>query len=94
MVELTRTIKRKTRATTFEKGRRRAIIITLEESQKIGVRLEGTRDTYRIDPEALYSFCVKQHEREVEKRAQQIRKTGVAVRTARAQARKELKKTL
>lgn len=90
MTELTKSIVRLTRATRHEKSKRRKIILSMEPQASVGVRLQGTRQTFRIDAEVLYEIAVKRFEVEVEKRAKQIFKTGVRIKTARAKARKEL----
>jgi phosphoglucomutase len=94
MTELTKTIERRSKASRFEKSSRRRIVVTLEESQQIGVRLEGTRQTYRLDIESLYEIAVRHHVAAIEKRANQIRRTGVSSRSATARARKELSSEL
>lgn len=90
MTELTKTVERRTKASRFEKSHRRRIVVVLEPTQKIGVRLEGTRQTYRLDIESLYEIAVRHHVAAVERRASQLRRTGINRRSAAAKARKEL----
>lgn len=93
--ELTKPVGRKTSARIYEKGERRAVMVTLIPPAKIGVRLAGTRQTYQIDAEALYSIAVKLHIAEVERLTARLRKNEkLPMRSARARARKELAKTL
>lgn len=95
MTELSKKVTRKTSARLYEKGQNRDIYLTLIPTARIGVRLAGTRQTYQIDAEAVYSIAVKLHLAEVERRAKQIAKAqGLAMRSARAKARKELAKDL
>lgn len=94
-IQLTKRVARKSSAFIHEKSKTRTILLSLEPTAFVGVRLEGTRQTYRIDAEALYSIGVKLHEREIDRRASQIRKaTGCLTKTARAKARKELAEKL
>jgi len=91
MTDLTKQVTRKTSARIHEKGERRHILFTLIPPAGLGVRLAGTRQTYQIDAESVYSIAVKIHVQDVEKRAKQIAKNeGLKIRTARAKARKEL----
>jgi len=81
-----------TTASRHEKSRTRAIILSLEPSAAVGVRLVGTRQTYRLPAEAIYELAVMAHEREIERTAKRIAKADkVPMRTAKAKARKELK---
>jgi hypothetical protein len=90
MTDLSKPITRKTSATLHEKGQRRPVLVTLIPPAKIGFRLAGTRQTYQVDAESGYSFAVKMHLAEVERRTKQLQKTGLSARSARAKARKEL----
>lgn len=93
--ELTRNVARNTTARIYEKGKNRNVVLALIAPAKIGVRLSGTRQTYQIDAEAVYSIAVKLHLIEVEKRAKAIAKaTKTTMRSARAKARKDLAGTL
>jgi hypothetical protein len=94
MTDLDKPIKRRSHASRTEAGKRRRVIIILEPDQKIGFRLEGTRDTYRLDIESGYELAVRSHVSDVEKRTGQLKKTGMRAASARAQARKELKGNL
>lgn len=95
MTELTKKIVRKSTAKVFERGERRPVLIIMIPPAKVGVRLAGTRQTYQLDAEAVYSIAVKFHLQDVEKRAKQIAKTErLKMRSARAKARKELAKKL
>lgn len=95
MTDLTKPLTRKTAARIHEKGEKRAVLITLIPPAKVGVRLAGTRQTYQLDAEAVYSIAVKFHLANVEKRAKQIHKTeGLKMRSAMAKARRELAEKL
>lgn len=99
MTQLTKRVQRKTQATVFDRGRRN-VFLTLEPArgdqvEGVGVRLAKTRETYRIEGPALYSFLVQRHAQKIETRAKAIRRTtGCRISTARAKARKELKAEL
>ncbi len=91
MTDLLKPLTRKTSARVHEKGQGRPVLLCLIPSAKVGVRLAGTRQTYTIDAEAVYSIAVKMHLQAVEKRAKQIHKSeGLKMRSATAKARKEL----
>jgi hypothetical protein len=95
MTDLTKPVTRKTSARVHEKGKRRDILLTLIPPAKIGVRLAGTRQTYQLDAESVYSIAVKFHLLAVEKRAKQIAKAeGLKMRSAMTKARRELAKKL
>jgi hypothetical protein len=91
MTDLTKPVTRKTSAAIHEKGQRRPVLVTLIPPAKIGVRLAGTRQTFTLDAEAVYSIAVKFHLAQIEKRAKYIAKhEGLKMRSALARARKEL----
>lgn len=90
MTELEKTIRRRTKATRYEKSKSRAIIVSLEASQEIGIRLEGTRQTYRLGVESVYELAVRVWANKVDKRAKELMKTGMRKSSAIAMARKEL----
>lgn len=48
-----------TSATIFERSKKREVIITLEPSGFIGLRLKGTARTYDLDLAACYHAAVK-----------------------------------
>ena len=89
--ELKRNVFRKTTARVFSSGQNRNVILGLIAPAKVGVRLEGTRQTYKIDAEAVFMVAVKLHVAEIEKAAKRIAKNeGLKIRSARAKATKEL----
>lgn len=90
MTELDKTVTRRSKAKRYEKSKSRSIIVSLEASQEIGVRLEGTRQTYRLGVESVYELAVRVWVNKVEKRARELKKTGMRTSTAQAQAKKEL----
>jgi phosphoglucomutase len=95
MVSLKKTVRRKSNAARHEKSKTRFLILSLEAPNKIGVRLEGTRQTYRMHANGFYEMAVALHEAEIEKRAKQIVKAdGLKLRSARAKARRELQERL
>lgn len=94
-IDLNKKVARKSAARIHEKSRTRRAILTLEPTAFVGVRLEGTRQTYRLDAEELYSVAVKIHETRIEKLAKTIAKNeGVKLRSARAKARKKMAEKL
>lgn len=91
MTELTKPLTRKTTARVFSKGQKRPVLLTMIPPARIGVRLAGTRDTYQIDAEAIFSIAVKMHVAEIEKLAKRIAKNeGIRIKSATAKARREL----
>jgi hypothetical protein len=95
MTELNRPVRRVSLGKRREKSAWRALILSLEPGDLIGIRLQGTRQTFRLGAESVYELAVQWHERKIEKRSRQLIKTeGLKLRSARAKARKELKKEL
>lgn len=91
VTRLEKTIKRLSAAKRFAQSKHRAIIVTLEASQKVGVRLDGTRQTYRLDLESVYELAVRSYGNRLEKKTREIAKRdGIRIRSARVKARKEL----
>jgi hypothetical protein len=99
MTELTKPIKRETPATVFEKSQSRNIIVSIEPAGRseavIGVRLKGTRQTYRVGINSVYNLAVQHYVNRIEKLAKRLHKEEkVPLRTARARARKQIDKEL
>lgn len=95
MTDLKKRVVRVSAARRHEKSRARHVILSLEPPAEVGVRLQGTMQTYRLSAEEVYELAVRGHERRIERRAKQIaREDGCTLRRARSQARKELKKEL
>lgn len=94
MTDLIKPIKRVTRSERFSRGKHRRLIVSLEPGDVIGVRLQGTRQTYRLSIEAVYERAILAHVSRVEKRTKELKKTGLRSNTARARARKELEADL
>lgn len=99
MTELNKPIKRETAATQFDRSEHRRIIVSIEPSGRdnatVGVRLKGTRLTYRVGVNSIFNLAVQHHINRIEKRARELYKTEkLPMRTARARARKELAKKL
>lgn len=92
MTELSKTVSRLTNATRHEKSKRRRIILSLEPDRLVAVRLQGTRQSYRLDAESIYELAVRSHENQVERRAKAIKRESPHLRLgqARVKARKEL----
>jgi len=59
VIDLSKPVTRKTRATIFERSKQREVIITLEPPSLIGFRLKGTRRTYYLEAAACYQLAVK-----------------------------------
>jgi phosphoglucomutase len=95
MTDLEKKVVRKSAGRVFSAGQNRRVLIVLIPPAKIGLRLEGTRQTYTLDVEVAYAAAVDRHLRDVEKRAKEIVKLEKRpIRSARAKARKELDKRL
>lgn len=95
MTELTKPVSRVSLTRKHEASRMRRFILSLRPPGEVGVRLEGTRQTFRLGAEQVYVLAVRQHSILIEKRARQIAKeTGKSIRSARAQACRELKPEL
>ena len=96
MTDLTKIVRRVSAARRHEKSQVRRVILSLEPPAQVGVRLQGTRQTFRLDAESIYELAVRHHEQRIEKRARAIKKERPELRqaSARAKARKELAKEL
>ena len=95
MTNLTKVVKRVSSAVRHEKSRTRRIIISVEPPAIVGVRLEGTRNTYRLDARALYELAIQAHVRDIEREARRIAKADkLPARTARKRAEMALKERL
>jgi hypothetical protein len=95
MTALTKTVSRVSGAHRHEKSKTRALVLTLEPPAKVGVRLQGTCQTYRLDAEAIYELAVRAHEATIERLAQKIvKRDKMRVGSARALARKECRALL
>lgn len=92
MTELTKIVRRVTSARRHEKSKTRAVVISIEPPARVGCRLQGTRDTFRLDVETIYELAVLSHERAIEKRAHRIAKEeSITLGKARVKARRILK---
>lgn len=99
MTELTKPIKRVTAEERREAGATRRLVVSVEPSGRtgavVGVRLQGTRQTYRIGVQSIYNIAVQHHLQKIEKLAKRLHKEEkLPMRSARARARKELAKEL
>jgi len=95
MTDLKKTVRRVTIGRRREKSKARPMIVSLEPGDLVGVRLQGTRQTYRISIEGVYEYALRQHLARIDKRARQNAKSeGLRLRSATAKARKELKDDL
>lgn len=95
MTDLNKSVRRVTSAKRHEKSRTRALILSLDPPAQVGVRLQGTRQTYRLDAESVYEMAVLQHQRRIDRRARQIAKSeNLKLRQAMVKARKELQEEL
>lgn len=98
MTDLTKPVKRKTAATVFDQAKAKAIVVSLEPTRtgaSIGLKIAGSRDTYRLSVNTVFNIAVRHHQDETERLARKINKNdGVPMRSARARARKEMAKEL
>ena len=77
--KLTKPVKRKSNEVRRDRGKYRAIILTMYPAGHIGLRLEGTRKQETIPIEAVYERAVKMRvafEKEEKKKARQAKKKG------------------
>jgi hypothetical protein len=71
------------------------VILSLEPPAEIGVRLQGTKQCYRLGAEQVYEVAVRFHEKQVERRARQLAKAeSIPLKRAMTRARQELRSTL
>jgi hypothetical protein len=95
MTNLNSTVRRITTARRHEKSKTRAVVLSLEPPAQVGVRLQGTRQTYKLDAESVYELAVRYHERRIEKLARTIAKAeSIPLKRATSKARRELAKEL
>lgn len=91
MTDLLKTIKRRTVGRRRDRSTSRAMVVSLEPGDVVGVRMMGTRQTYRISIEGLYELAIRSHLARVDKRARELVKhDGLKMRSALVKARKEL----
>lgn len=91
MTELRKRVSRVTVSRRHEQSKSRAMVVSLEPGDLIGVRIQGTRQTYRISIEGVYLYAIRNHLAKIDKRARQIAKSeGIKMRSAMVKARKEL----
>lgn len=99
MTDLTKPIKRKTPVETFDRGKYRPLVVTIEpaghDNAVIGVRISGTRDTYRLGIQTILNMAIRKHQDDIQRKAKRIEKEeGLSKRSALAAARRELAKEL
>lgn len=96
--KLNKPITRETESTEFDQGKLKELIVSIEPTRGgalIGFRLKGTRDTFRLPVGKMFVLAVDHHNAKVEKTARRLHKDEkLAIRSARARARKELAKEL
>ena len=78
MTLIRRTVKRETFGTVFDRGKRRAVIVTIEQPSLLGFRLKGTRKTYYLTAEAMYWKAVQCHVADEKRRKADERKAKKA----------------
>lgn len=59
MTKLSKTVQRETSATVRDAGRVRQVIVSLEPTCLIGLRLKGTRTTYYLDAAGAWYAAVR-----------------------------------
>jgi len=95
MTDLRKTVRRVTVGKRRDRSKSRALVISLEPGDIVGIRMQGTRQTYRRGIEAIYEDAIRYHLARIEKRARQITKSeGLKIRSATVKARKELAQDL
>lgn len=91
MTDLRRTVKRVTIGRRRDRSKSRALVISLEPGDVVGVRMMGTRQTFRVSIEGVFEYAMRQHLARIDKRTRQIVKSeGLKPRSAMVKARKEL----
>ena len=91
VTELRKTVRRVTLTRRREKSASRALVLSFEPGDLVGVRLQGTRQTFRLGAEQLYELAVRWHEERVARLARKIAKSeALPMRRALPKARKEL----
>lgn len=82
MTELTKPIVRVTNSTIFQKSASRNLIVSIEpcgsRGALIGLRIKGTRQTYRVGVNSVFNLALRQHLSAIEQRIKQLRKAGSA----------------
>lgn len=95
---LTKAVTRKTAVETFDRGKSRSLIVSIEPAGRdnavIGIRIAGTRDTYRLGVQTVLNMAITKHHDDVRRKAQKLHKEGTPMRSAKAQAKRELAKEL
>lgn len=91
MTELRKRLQRITVGRRREQSKSRPLVVSLEPGDVIGVRISGTRQTYRVSIEGVLEYGMRLHLAKIDKRARQIAKAeGLKMRSAVVKARKEL----
>jgi hypothetical protein len=94
MTDLKKKVVRVSPVEHFSRSKHRRYIISIEPPDEIGVRLQGTRQCYRLSA-SHFTLGIQHWLDRVERRAKQLVKAeGLRMRSARAKARKELAKEL
>jgi hypothetical protein len=93
---LNRPVKRITDGRVFERGRRR-VVVTLYPGDRIGMRLERTRREYVGNISTVFSFLaecdVLREQAKIRARVRELMKAGSTMRSAKAQARREMRQS-
>lgn len=93
MTNLNKTIHRTSTASRHEAGKTRKVIITLAPPAFIGLRLQGTQQTYWLDAEVAYELSIRSFMNEVEREAKKIKREEVcSIASARGKAKERLRK--
>jgi phosphate uptake regulator len=99
MAKLTKPVKRETDATVFDRSALRNLIVSIEPAGRdgalIGLRLKGSRRTYRIGVNSVYNAAINLHLQRIERKTKELMKhEGLKRRSAFAQATREMEKEL
>lgn len=93
MGKLTKVVKRETDSTVFDRSQYRNLIVSIEPAKNgavIGMRVKGTRDTYRLQVGAMFVHAINNHQAKIERNAKAlVKKEGISLRSARARAKRE-----
>jgi hypothetical protein len=95
MTDIKKVVRRVTIGRRRDRGKSRALVISIEPGDVVGVRMQGTRQTFRVSIEGVFEYAMRNHLAKIDKRARQIAKSeGIKMRSAMVRARKELAEDL
>lgn len=99
MTELTKSVKRKSPVSVYDRGKLRPLMVSIEPAGRdnavIGIRVAGTRDTYRLGIQTILNVAIRKHDDDTKRLAAKLQKEEqLSKRSALARARREMAKEL